>query len=61
MYCFLHCIHRYTSKEYLEDVHWQSDAFKEFGAKIRAAGLWETKAVTKYWEEAPGAFGFMAR
>ncbi|KAJ9527512.1 hypothetical protein QJQ45_025757 [Haematococcus lacustris] len=52
---------RYTSKQYLEEVHWQSEPFKCFGAKVREADLWESKEVTKLHEELPGAFGFMAR
>ncbi|GFH13371.1 ABM domain-containing protein, partial [Haematococcus lacustris] len=52
---------RYISKQYLEEVHWQSEAFKCFGAKVREADLWESKEVTKLHEELPGAFGFMAR
>mmetsp|Transcript_32731 Transcript_32731/g.72305 ORF Transcript_32731/g.72305 Transcript_32731/m.72305 type:complete len:113 (-) Transcript_32731:603-941(-) len=50
---------RYTSKEYLETVHWQSDAFKLFGQKNREAGIeWESKEVTTYYES---EVGHMAR
>lgn len=53
---------RYTSREYLEKVHWQSPAFKEFQAKVREAGIeWEVKDVHKYHEELPGAYGYMSR
>eukprot|EP00197_Chlamydomonas_leiostraca_P014466 CAMPEP_0202861862 /NCGR_PEP_ID=MMETSP1391-20130828/3110_1 /ASSEMBLY_ACC=CAM_ASM_000867 /TAXON_ID=1034604 /ORGANISM="Chlamydomonas leiostraca, Strain SAG 11-49" /LENGTH=146 /DNA_ID=CAMNT_0049541303 /DNA_START=74 /DNA_END=515 /DNA_ORIENTATION=- len=51
---------RYVSKEYLEGVHWQSEPFKKFGAACRELDLWEGKTVAKYWEEGPGAYGFMA-
>lgn len=50
---------RYVSKDYLENVHWQSAPFKQFREDLAAAGVeWESKVVTKYWETGPG---YMAR
>ncbi|GAX79743.1 hypothetical protein CEUSTIGMA_g7184.t1 [Chlamydomonas eustigma] len=54
------CIYeRYISKEYLENVHWQSAPFKQFGAKNAADGIhWELKQVIKYYET---EVGFMSK
>ncbi|KAG2498082.1 hypothetical protein HYH03_003840 [Edaphochlamys debaryana] len=50
---------RYTSKEYLESVHWKSEPFAQFRKDLEAKGVqWTAKEVTKYWETGPG---FMQR
>ncbi len=41
----------YTSKAYLEEVHWQSGPFHAFRAAVQAAGIeWRDKSVAKYVE-----------
>ena len=54
------CIYeRYSSKEYLESVHWQSEPFKTFGATNKETGIeWVEKSVVKYLET---DIGFLSR
>lgn len=54
------CIYeRYVSKEYLENVHWQSQPFKNFGASNKETGIeWLEKSVVKYYET---DLGFVSR
>ncbi|MEW5301818.1 MAG: hypothetical protein WDW36_004653 [Sanguina aurantia] len=51
---------RYITKQYLEEVHFKSEAFKMFGTACRAAGIeYESKNITKYMEGS--AVGYMAK
>lgn len=46
---------RYTNKEYVEAVHWKSDAFKTFQATLREAGVeWLVKQRVQYIERDVG-------
>lgn len=46
---------RYTNKEYVETVHWKSDAFKAFQAALREAGVeWLVKQRVQYIEQDAG-------
>ncbi|GFR40776.1 hypothetical protein Agub_g1390 [Astrephomene gubernaculifera] len=46
---------RYTSKDYLENVHWKSEPFAQFRKDLEANGVeWVIKDVTKYYETGPG-------
>ncbi|KAG2442297.1 hypothetical protein HXX76_002383 [Chlamydomonas incerta] len=46
---------RYTSAQYLEDVHWKSEPFAQFRKDLEAAGVeWVEKSVTRFYENGPG-------
>lgn len=52
---------RYITKQYLEEVHFQSEQFKAFGAACKEAGVeWESKSLVKYIEGG-AAVGFMSK
>jgi hypothetical protein len=48
--------HRYTSKEYVDNVHWQSQPFKDFQAAVAALKLeWVSPlSATTYTERGIG-------
>lgn len=49
---YVHALCRYINKQYVEQVHWQSEPFKTFQRGCEEAGIqWLERNVTTYEEQ----------